>query len=210
MSIVAPDDLELMAVVILTFICIYSVQFYYNGVQDEDFYFKYSDLDTDVGRSCSRGGKVLLGLELITLACLAPAMCLLTVRILGVHVSTLQPAAKFLHVEAYLTLAATIGQFLSCLAWGITCLRSSSQMDVIAEMTPTGYVWLILGAVFLVASVALYWVIRSDPECVLGSVYGGQLHGTDQNEPIARNGYIDEDVSPNNHVLPADHYGGQI
>lgn len=183
---------------------------------DASSFVSYSDMgDGDTARQCLRGGRALLALELMTLLPLLMALPLCTIRLMGVHVSRLQPPSRWLHVELWASVIAALLQLVSCVAWGVSCYHASAAMVIFTEMTPTGFVWLAICFGALAANAALYWVIRSDPQqCMLGSAYGSEL--TERHDAIADQNYLPEEPTRNAaagatpHGLPAAAFGGEI
>ncbi len=151
------------------------------------------------GRSASEArGLTSVGLWLLiftlgTLFPLAAAFALCTVRIVGVHVNCLQPAARWLHAELFATLAAMLLFFCGTLAWCVTCYHTSTEWSVDVDLTPTGLVWLVVCCVFLLFSIGLLLLIRSDPAPLrFGSPYTAEL--SNRSESIASQGYRADEV----------------
>jgi len=182
---------------------------------DSSTFTSYSQMgDGDAATQCLRGGRALLALELITMIPLLLALPLCTIRLIGVHVSRLQPPSRWLHVELWASVVAALMQLVSCVAWGVSCYHASTAMVIFKEMTPTGFVWLAICFGALAANAALYWIIRNDPQqCMLGSVYGSEL--TEGHDAIAEQNYLEEPTRSASAAgatrgLPAAAFGGEI
>ena len=117
-------------------------QLYWNGIQAEEVWINYAKMDTSLGDVCTNGGRVFVALCIIALWPILLATILATIRLFGLHLSVLQPPSRWINVEFGCTILGALSMTIALAVWGATCYqKASSELPLIAEMTPTGYVW---------------------------------------------------------------------
>jgi hypothetical protein len=115
---------------------------------------------------------------------------LTTIRILGLHISLLEPTRKVLFWELILTAINTFWFFLSVCIFGGTCFHGVSKIDGIS-LVGVGFGYTIACFFFLIINCVLVYTIRSDSSTHLGSSAGSDYtnesdpHTTSYNPPAS-------------------------
>lgn len=110
---------------------------------------------------------VLAFLTLVTL------ICILTFRIFGgVAISALANPQRSITVESWTALCASGLYLLGTIIFGATCYRETHSTDGF-QVTMTGFAYIIVSFFFTFLTIILYYFIRIDPRCHLGTPTGG-------------------------------------
>lgn len=149
----------------------------YNGADDTVIYFDDPNNCVDAADSsrcskCTSGGKGLIAMQVFAFIGLTFCLFFSFIRVLGVHISALEPTRKVLFFEFFATGNNALWFFLSVCVYGGTCFHAASGVAN-NSITGTGFGYIICCFFFLIFNAVIIYNIRSDSTTHLGSSAAG-------------------------------------